>query len=912
MGAVFQGLHPGTGKAVALKVILGEPSRQAAVRLIREARLLSRVRHPSLVEVYDCGIEEGNPWVLMELVEGEDLELFARKSGGRLGAQVIEPMLRQVASVLSALNRAGIVHRDIKPQNIMRTRSGRFVVMDLGLAVSKGDTRYTATGALVGTLPYMAPEMWLSHEEGPSLDWYALGVTVLRLHTGHYPFSRDQIFAMSAKREWNFIPKMGEDFARSRLGWICRHLLEADPRRRITSEEELVAALATSAARVSKVVPALPPWQEGLPRAWLKGALLLCLCLGGVVLGVKLAKSQNSPRNLGFHPAVTPQYKEDRAWRSLLGYLDLPVVDRKNVDPALFLDAMIRRGDRESVQHLEEFLDTQPPGPRSLFLRMRILGERGDHAENRALAALVDLKKGPLESYLDARLMVEALGERMLTHLDASGSEVTSLKEMVHALDRRLAGQSEIFFQSARVELWGMVAHRACPRPRFNLPAMERCEELGTRLLPQVKEMPPFARLSFLLEFLRSLLRLGERERCSLFLQRFQKLSLAPLLLPSLMEAWKEDIQWETRISQGLQSILSPTDIFTPDMDASWIPTSDKGYLLPDPSRPLLEFRSELAPTPLEALQWALDESLLFRKRLVVAPEWLEQHLSPRVLQQKGDLRKAVLRSPSLVKDVEYSLEREGLHQVYLDLLHELDRRNQGGSGSDREARRWYRGRLGGLVQDLLEYEARVGDAQRGWQRVQRHLLGFARLPAPWRVEEVRGILSLLRRVRFRRDRDNRCMGDRANVLRVGILLLRGILRDPGVDRERVYLKVLQDLLWDWGISLKVNLAWVKELCTELVDQLTDEDPKDIMEVQQLIFRIKAERVRVSLSADWKASLGAKRKVGETLAGTPCHGELGEGIELFSGLEVAASPEGYRKELADLVRGYKGMRGLRE
>ncbi|MCA9556906.1 MAG: serine/threonine protein kinase, partial [Myxococcales bacterium] len=143
MGAVFQGAMPGTGKPCALKVIFGNPGKSAAARLVQEAQLMGRFRHPHLIEVYDTGFEDGSPWLAMELVEGGDLKDRARELGGRLPPDEVEQVVRDVAGVFTALHAQGILHRDIKPQNILVTAKGKPKVTDFGIAQAVDSQSFT-------------------------------------------------------------------------------------------------------------------------------------------------------------------------------------------------------------------------------------------------------------------------------------------------------------------------------------------------------------------------------------------------------------------------------------------------------------------------------------------------------------------------------------------------------------------------------------------------------------------------------------------------------------------------------------------------------------------------------------------------------------------------------------------------
>ncbi|MBL9009420.1 MAG: serine/threonine protein kinase [Myxococcales bacterium] len=197
MGVVFRGINLAMGKAVAIKMMRRETfdTPDAVERFNREARVWSQLNHPVITQVFDFGVEEGQPFLVMELVEGVDLS-EALKSEGTIDPLRAVQLVRQLASALEEAHRLGVVHRDIKPQNMKLLRykpGGKMVlkVLDFGMAkqVNKVDQRLTAPGMLVGTPKYVAPEQVT---ENPVIDGrvdlYAAGVVFYELLTGSAPF----------------------------------------------------------------------------------------------------------------------------------------------------------------------------------------------------------------------------------------------------------------------------------------------------------------------------------------------------------------------------------------------------------------------------------------------------------------------------------------------------------------------------------------------------------------------------------------------------------------------------------------------------------------------------------------------------------------------------------------------------
>src|SRR5512143_3559220 len=159
MGAVYQARDRELDRLIALKVIRPELATDPAIlqRFKQELILARNITHKNVVRIYDLGEADGVRFITMEYVDGDDLRTLLRHNG-KLSTTEAIPMIEQVCRALDAAHAEGVIHRDLKPQNIMRDKQGRIVVMDFGLARSLGDSGMTQTGAIVGTMEYMSPE----------------------------------------------------------------------------------------------------------------------------------------------------------------------------------------------------------------------------------------------------------------------------------------------------------------------------------------------------------------------------------------------------------------------------------------------------------------------------------------------------------------------------------------------------------------------------------------------------------------------------------------------------------------------------------------------------------------------------------------------------------------------------------
>ncbi len=187
MGIVYRGTDLTLKRPVAIKALRQVDADNTVLsRFLREARSLARVEHPGLVPVYAVGREDGTYYMVMKFVEGETLQSLLKRSGA-LDPRQIRRVLRETCEALGALHKHGLIHRDLKPGNIMLSAEGRVVVMDLGIVKAVGENTQTTSTAL-GTPKYMAPETLTDTQVDPRADLYSLGVIGYEMLTGDPPF----------------------------------------------------------------------------------------------------------------------------------------------------------------------------------------------------------------------------------------------------------------------------------------------------------------------------------------------------------------------------------------------------------------------------------------------------------------------------------------------------------------------------------------------------------------------------------------------------------------------------------------------------------------------------------------------------------------------------------------------------
>ena len=201
MGAVYLARDLELNREVALKEIRPELANQPEVlkRFKREIQLSSEVTHPNVLRVFDLGEAAGKKFLTMQYVEGEDLAGFLRRSG-RLSLDATLKIFRQLCGALAAAHAKTVIHRDMKPENVMMTPDGTAFVTDFGLARSVQLSALTQTGSIMGTPHYMSPEQVKGEVVDAGTDVYALGVMLYQMLTGELPFTGESSFEIMMRR----------------------------------------------------------------------------------------------------------------------------------------------------------------------------------------------------------------------------------------------------------------------------------------------------------------------------------------------------------------------------------------------------------------------------------------------------------------------------------------------------------------------------------------------------------------------------------------------------------------------------------------------------------------------------------------------------------------------------------------
>jgi len=263
MARVYRAYHPQLDRYVAIKVLRSDlvEEEEFLARFRREAQAVASLRHPNIVQVYDFDVRGTNYYMVMELLEGDTLRTRLNDYRARDERMPLGEMVRILLDLLDGLAYAhseGMIHRDVKPANILLTKRGQAVLTDFGIAQIIGGTKYTVTGALMGTLAYMAPEQGLEGHCDIRSDIYSLGIVFYEMLTGEPPFDAETPLAILMKHVNDPLPppRKHDPSIPKHFERIVLKMLAKRPQDRYESAAQVAQALQQAAEKSKIELPA--------------------------------------------------------------------------------------------------------------------------------------------------------------------------------------------------------------------------------------------------------------------------------------------------------------------------------------------------------------------------------------------------------------------------------------------------------------------------------------------------------------------------------------------------------------------------------------------------------------------------------------------------------------------------------
>jgi serine/threonine protein kinase len=436
-GVVFRARETESRRELALKIMTRPLQERQLTRFLREGELTASLRHPGIVRIHSAGEAEGLPYLSYELVaEGQTLRPYLRPERREEALGLLE----EVASALGHAHALGVVHRDLKPDNVLVTAEGKARVADFGLARRESDEALTRTGAIVGTPSHMAPEQFRGEPSTPQTDVWALGVLLYQALTGELPFQASALLELSVRvAQEPLVPaaKRAPD-VHPALDAVCRRALAKDPQERYPDGAAFAEALARARLGLRDSVARGRAVRVGF------GALVGLVLVGGAVW---ISQPQPSPAELALRQALDEERPPGELATTLAN------ADPR-VDPALRAAAHLRLASEAPPESRAEHARAAlllGGDPRRAELALALALAEDPSASAELVAALERARAAGAPSALVANLALEEA--EALRELGRGAEALALLRERLARPVPEPARERKLWSLRARLEL---------------------------------------------------------------------------------------------------------------------------------------------------------------------------------------------------------------------------------------------------------------------------------------------------------------------------------------------------------------------------------------------------------------------------------------------------------------------------
>jgi len=341
MGRVYKAQDKEINEKVALKLITPEiaKDKNTIERFRNELKFARKIRHQNVCQMYDLNLEEGSYYITMEYVRGDDLKGMIRRMGGFSAGQAIT-IAKQVCNGLAEAHKLGVIHRDLKPQNIMIDQDGNARIMDFGIARSLKGRGITGAGVMIGTPDYMSPEQVEGKETDQRSDIYSLGVILFEMVTGQTPFQGDTPFTIGVKHK-SEVPQDPQELNKqisAELSQIILRCLEKDKEKRFQSAGELrnnLQNIEKGLPTAEKIVPDKKTFtsreftvQLNLKKLFIPALLIITAVIAVIAVWQLFLQKKAGPAFISDKPSLAVMYFKNNTgdegldhWREMLSNL---------------------------------------------------------------------------------------------------------------------------------------------------------------------------------------------------------------------------------------------------------------------------------------------------------------------------------------------------------------------------------------------------------------------------------------------------------------------------------------------------------------------------------------------------------------------------------------------------------------